>query len=331
MSTSTPRTLTTRHDRFALARPFRISRGVRTAADVVSVTLREGEAEGRGESVPYPRYGESVESVLAQVENAREAIETGADRARLESLIPPGAARNALDCALWDLEAKRSGRSVADFIGAPEPGQIATALTVVIDTPDAMAEATRAIASAPLLKVKVDSSDPVAMVRAVRAAAPEAALIVDPNESWDEALLRAAMPAMEECRVAVLEQPVPAGEDGWLERYSSPIPICADEAIHTVAELDTVATRYDAVNVKLDKAGGLTAALELAHAVRARGMRLMCGCMVGSSLGIAPALHVARLADWVDLDGPLWLAEDRPGGVREESGWLLPPERNFWG
>lgn len=330
MST-TPRTLAASHDRFVLARPFRISRGVRTAADVVSVAVCEGSVEGRGESVPYPRYGESVESVLAQVEAVREAIESGADRAQLQALIPPGAARNALDCALWDLEAKRAGSSVADLIGAPEPGRIATALTVVIDTPEAMADAARAIAGAPLLKVKVDASDPIAMVRAVRVAAPDAALIVDPNESWDEALLRAVMPVLEECRVAVLEQPVPAGEDGWLEGYTSPVPICADEAIHTIAELETVAARYDAVNVKLDKAGGLTAALELAHAVRARGMRLMCGCMVGSSLGIAPALHVAAQADWVDLDGPLWLAEDRAGGVREDNGWLLPPERGFWG
>jgi L-alanine-DL-glutamate epimerase-like enolase superfamily enzyme len=331
MSTSTARRLTAQHDRFTLARPFRISRGVRTAADVVSLTVRQGDAEGRGESVPYPRYGDSVESVLAQVEGVREAIEGGADRAALQSILSPGAARNALDCALWDLEAKLAGRRVADLIDAPEPGRIATALTVVIDTPEAMAEAARAIAAAPLLKVKVDASAPIAMVRAVRAAAPEAALIVDPNESWDEALLRAAMPALEECRVAVLEQPVPAGEDAWLESYASPIPICADEAIHTVAELDAVAARYDAVNVKLDKAGGLTAALELAQAVRKRGMGLMCGCMVGSSLGIAPALHVARLADWVDLDGPLWLAQDRAGGGREEDGWLLPPERGFWG
>lgn len=325
------RTLAARHDRFALSRPFRISRGVRTAADVVTVTLGEDGAEGRGEGVPYPRYGESVESVRAQVETARGAIEGGAGREELLSIMAPGAARNAIDCALWDLEARLAGRTVAHLLGAPPPGRIATALTVAIDTPAAMARAAGAIASAPLIKVKVDADDPAIAVRAVRAAAPAAALIVDPNESWNEALLRNMMPVLEECRVAVLEQPVPASEDGWLESYRSPVPICADEAIHTVAELDAVAARYDAVNVKLDKAGGLTAGLELARAARDSGLKLMSGCMVCSSLGIAPALHVARHADWADLDGPLWLSEDRAGGVSAENGWLLPSIQGFWG
>jgi L-alanine-DL-glutamate epimerase-like enolase superfamily enzyme len=325
------RTLSARHDRFALSRPFRISRGVKTAADVVTVSVREGGIEGRGESLPYPRYGESVEIVLAQLAAVESAIAGGATREELLVLMSAGAARNALDCALWDLEAKQTGRSVAALLGAPEPGRIATALTVVIDTAEAMARAAAAIASAPLIKVKVNADDPAAAVRAVRRAAPQAALIVDPNESWNEALVKAVMPVLEECAVAVLEQPVPAGEDAWLEGYDSPVPICADEAIHTIAELDMVAARYDAVNVKLDKAGGLTAGLELAGATRDRGLKLMSGCMICSSLGIAPALHVARLADWADLDGPLWLAEDRPGGVRGESGWLVPPEEGFWG
>lgn len=325
------RTLSTRHDRFALSRPFRISRGVRTAADVVTVTLGEAGFEGCGEGVPYPRYGESVESVLAQIEAAQGALEGGAGREELLGIMPPGAARNAVDCALWDLEAKRAGLSVAALLGEPEPGRIATALTVVIDTPEAMARAAAAIADAPLIKVKVDADDPAAAVRAVRAAAPGAKLIVDPNESWDETLLRAVMPVLEECCVALLEQPVPAGEDGWLKGYRSPVPICADEAIHTVAELDEVSARYDAVNVKLDKAGGLTAGLELARAARERELGLMIGCMVCSSLGIAPARHLAQLADWADLDGPLWLAEDHPGGVTAEQGWLLPPSEGFWG
>ena len=325
------RTLSARHERFALARPFRISRGVKTAADVVTVTLSEDGIDGRGEGVPYPRYGESVDSVLAEIAAVRGAIEAGAGREELLTLMDPGAARNAVDCALWDLEAKRAGATVAGMLGEPAPGPIATALTIGIDTPDAMARAATAIATAPLIKVKVDASDPAAAVRAVRAAAPAAELIVDPNESWDEALLRAAMPMLEECRVAMLEQPVPAGEDAWLETYDSPVPICADEAIHTVTELDTVAARYDVVNVKLDKAGGLTAGLELARATRERGLKLMSGCMVCSSLGIAPALHIARLADWADLDGPLWLAEDRAGGVTEANGWLSPPAPGFWG
>lgn len=325
------RQLTVHHERFALSRPFRISRGVKTAADVVTVVLRDGAAEGRGEGVPYPRYGESVASVLAQVEAVTTLYEAGANGAALLDAMPPGAARNAVDGALWDLAARAGGTSAAALLGLPEPGRIATALTVVIDTPEAMGEAAAAIATAPLIKIKVDASDPASAVRAVRQAAPAADLIVDPNESWDEGVLRAAMPMLLECRVAVLEQPVPAGEDGWLEGYRSPVPICADEAIHTIAELETVAARYDAVNVKLDKAGGLTAGLELARAVRARGMKLMSGCMVCSSLGIAPALHIAQMADWADLDGPLWLAQDREGGVSAQDGWLAPPARGFWG
>lgn len=330
-----PRTLDVRHDRFALTRPFRISRGVKTAADVVTVAIGEhggaSGVEGHGEGVPYPRYGESVTSVVAEIEAVRGAIEGGAGRHELLSLVAPGAARNALDCALWDLEAKLAGSSVAALSGSPEPGRVATALTVVIDSPEAMARAAADIADVPLIKVKVDAGDPAAAVRAVRDAAPSAALIVDPNESWDEALLRATMPTLESCGVAVLEQPVPAGEDAWLAHYRSPVPICADESIHTLSDLDIAAARYDAVNVKLDKSGGLTAGLELARAARERGLALMSGCMVCTSLGIAPTLQIARLADWADLDGPLWLAEDRPGGVTAESGWLMPPSQGFWG
>ena len=325
------RTLSARHDRFALSRPFRISRGVKTAADVVTVSVGEGGIEGRGESLPYPRYGESVEIVLAQLAAMEASIAGGTTREGLLDLMPAGAARNALDCALWDLEAKRAGVSVAALLGVPEPGRIATALTIGIDTPDNMAHAALAIAGAPLIKVKVNADDPAAAVRAVRRAAPEAALIVDPNESWNEAIVRGIMPVLEQCRVDVLEQPVPAGEDAWLEGYARPVAICADESVHTLAELDPVAARYDAVNIKLDKAGGLTAGLELALEARTRGLKIMSGCMICSSLGIAPALLLARLADWADLDGPLWLAEDRPGGVRGENGWLVPPEKGFWG
>lgn len=326
-----PRTLQAQHDRFALTHPFRIARGVKTQADVIMVTVREGDAIGRGEGAPYPRYGESIESALAAIEDVRAEIEFGADRRTLLSLMPPGAARNAIDCALWDLEARRSGRDVADIIGAPAPGRLASALTIGIDTPGAMADAARALASAPLLKIKVDADDPAARIRAVSDAAPEAALIVDPNESWDRALVEAMQPVLAEAGVVLLEQPVPAGADGWLEGFVPAVPICADESVHVAADLDVIARRYQVVNVKLDKAGGLTAALELAHAARARGLGLMTGCMVSSSLSIAPALHVARLSDFADLDGPIWLGEDRPGGVRDEDGMLVPPVAGFWG
>lgn len=325
------RTLHAQRDRFLLNRPFRISRGVKTEADVITVTVAQDGLTGRGEGVPYPRYGESVDSVLAEIEAVRDAIEGGADRRALLDLVEPGAARNALDCALWDLEARLSGTSVAETIGAPEPGRLVSALTVVIDSPIAMAAAARKIGGAPLIKVKVDAVLPDAQIRAVRNAAPQARLIVDPNESWNAKLVVAMQPLLAELRVDLLEQPVPAGDDEWLEDFEPLVPICADEAIHTVTELDTVARRYQAVNVKLDKAGGLTAGLQLAQAARSRGLGLMTGCMVSSSLSIAPALHVARLSDFADLDGPVWLAEDRPGGVRDEQGWMTPPDPGFWG
>ncbi|HEX8482240.1 MAG TPA: N-acetyl-D-Glu racemase DgcA [Allosphingosinicella sp.] len=326
-----PRLLQAQHDRFALTRPFRIARGEKSFADVLTVTLRDGEAEGRGEGVPYSRYGESIESTLAEIETARAALEAGAGRDALQSLLTPGAARNALDCALWDLEARQTGQDVAGMLELPPAGPLVSAITLGIDSPEAMAEAARAAGEAPLLKVKVNADDPAARIRAVRAAAPGAALIVDPNESWDEALVRAIQPVLLEAAVDLLEQPVPASEDEWLEGFVPAVPICADEAVHVVADLDSVARRYQAVNVKLDKTGGLTAALDLARATRARGLALMTGCMVSSSLSIAPALYIAAMSDFADLDGPLWLREDREGGVRDENGILLPPMPGFWG
>ncbi|HEX8442581.1 MAG TPA: N-acetyl-D-Glu racemase DgcA [Allosphingosinicella sp.] len=326
-----PRTLRAQHDRFELSQPFRIARGVKTAADVITVTIGEGQVEGLGEGVPYPRYGESVESALAAIEQARSVIESGAGREELLATMPAGAARNALDCALWDLEARLSRRSVAEMIGNPAPGRLASALTVVIDAPEAMGRAAAALAHAPLIKVKVDADAPEAQIRAVRAAAPHVGLIVDPNESWDRKLVEAMQSLLVEQRVALLEQPVPAGEDEWLEDFTPSVPICADESVHIAADVPLLARRYQAVNVKLDKAGGLTSALALARAARENGLGLMTGCMVSSSLSIAPALHVARLSDFVDLDGPIWLREDRAGGVIDEGGFLLPPAPGFWG
>lgn len=326
-----PRTLRARHDRFALSRPFRISRGVKTQADVVTVTVEQDGAVGQGEGVPYARYGESIETALAAIEQARAAIEAGAGRAALLELLPPGAARNAIDCALWDLETRLSGQSVAERIGAPEPQRLASALTVVIDTPPAMGAAARRIAAAPLIKVKVDATIPDTQIRAVRSGAPDARLIVDPNESWDRKLVEAMQPLLAELKVDLLEQPVPAGADAWLEGFTPSVPICADESVHVAADLDEVARRYQVVNVKLDKSGGLTAGLALAEAARARGLGLMTGCMVSSSLSIAAALHIARMSDFVDLDGPVWLKEDRAGGVRDEGGYMMPPQQGFWG
>lgn len=326
-----PRTLHAQQDRFPLSRPFRIARGVKTAADVIIATVAEGGVVGRGEGVPYPRYGESVETSLAAIEAVRAAIEAGAGRQALQSLLPPGAARNAVDCALWDLEARLAGVDVAGLAGLSAPGPLVSALTLGIDTPAAMAQLASRHANAPLLKVKVDAEDPAARIRAVRAAAPRAALIVDPNESWDQRLLEEMQPILLEAEIDLIEQPVPADSDSWLAGFVPAVPICADEAVHVAADLDRIVLRYQAVNVKLDKTGGLTAALDLAHAARARGLILMTGCMVSSSLSIAPALHIAALSDFVDLDGPLWLREDRAGGVRDEGGWLVPPVAGFWG
>lgn len=326
-----PRTLRVQHDRFALIRPFRIARGVKTFADVITVTLAEEGMVGRGEGVPYPRYGESVETSLAAIEEVRGAIEEGAGRQALQSLLPAGAARNAVDCALWDLEARRAGVDVASLAGVPASGPLVSAITLGIDTPSAMAEVAARHAGAPLFKVKVDADDPAARIRAVRAAAPDAALIVDPNESWDQRLVEQMQPVLVETGIALIEQPVPAGEDEWLEGFVPAVPICADEAVHVVADLDRIARRYQAINVKLDKSGGLTGALELARAARERGLGLMTGCMICSSLSIAPAFQIAMLSDFVDLDGPLWLREDRAGGVSDEGGMLTPPAPGFWG
>ncbi len=319
------------HDRFGLSTPFRISRGVKTAADVVTVTLTQGDVAGRGEAVPYARYGEGIEDTIAAIRAVAPAFADGFGRKDLASLLPAGAARNAVDCALWDLEARLAGRSVAALAGLPEPVALPSAITIGLDTPDAMARAAAKVASVPLLKIKVDRSDPAAQIAAVRAAAPSPRLIVDPNESWTIDTLQALKPHLPHWRVDLLEQPLPAGEDGALAKFDSPVPIAADEALHTAADLDRLAGRYDVVNIKLDKTGGLTEALMLANRAREKGFGLMVGCMVCSSLGIAPAMLLGAHTAFVDLDGPLWLSEDRPGGVTDDNGMLSPPAAGFWG
>ncbi|KQM37781.1 N-acetyl-D-Glu racemase DgcA [Sphingomonas sp. Leaf10] len=319
------------HDRFGLSTPFRISRGVKTAADVVTVRVRQGAVVGRGEAVPYARYGEGMDDTLAAIRAIAPQIAAGASRTDLASLLPAGAARNAVDCALWDLEARLAGTSVAALAGIAEPVAIPSAITIGLDTPEAMARAAAKVGHVPLLKIKVDRSDPAAQIAAVRAAAPAPRLIVDPNESWTIDTLRALKPHLTEWRVDLLEQPLPAGEDGALADFDSPVPVCADEALHTAADLDSLRGRYDVVNIKLDKTGGLTEALTLANTARAKGFGMMVGCMVCSSLGIAPAMLLGGQAMFVDLDGPLWLSDDRPGGVTDRNGMLSPPAPGFWG
>jgi L-alanine-DL-glutamate epimerase-like enolase superfamily enzyme len=324
------RRLDARHERWPLSRPFRISRGEKTAADVVVVEARAGDHVGHGEAVPYARYGESIESVLAQLHTLAPAFEMGLTRLDLQSLLPPGAARNATDCALWDLEAKITGRSVADLIGAPNPREMVTAVTVSLDAPERMAKAAAGIANAPLIKVKVSADAPLDCITAVRLAAPSARLIVDPNESWNADLLAEMLTPVASLGVGLIEQPLPAGADDALEHLRPPIPICADEAAHVSTDLERVARRYGAVNIKLDKAGGLTEALAMRRQAEELGLIIMVGCMISTSLGIAPALHIAANAQFVDLDGPWWLLQDRDSAARFDSGRVAPP-RNGWG
>jgi L-alanine-DL-glutamate epimerase-like enolase superfamily enzyme len=316
---------------FALAKPFRIARGVRTSAAVIGVSISQDGVTGRGECTPYARYGETIPSTLETIENCRSLIEAGAGRDMLASHLPAGAARNALDCALWDLEAGRAGRSVADLAGLRPVRDATTAITIVIDTPEAMAAEAAALASAPLLKVKVDAEDPMARIAAVRGAAPAARLIVDPNESWTLEQLADLQPELAAARVDLLEQPIPASASALLSGFARQVPICADEAVHTSADIAQVREGYDFVNIKLDKTGGLTEALQLAQAARAAGLGIMVGCMLCSSLGIAPALLLSQLADFADLDGPISLLRDRSGGFRFVDGRIETVGAGLWG
>lgn len=324
-------TLRVRAERLPLRAPFRISRGVKTDAEVVVAELRDGAFSGLGECVPYARYGETPASVCAALEAAAERLTTGARVSAVLASMPPGAARNALDCALWDLEARRDGLSVAERLGRGLPPTLATAVTISLADPAEMAAAAAASAMAPLLKVKLGADRPTERLLAVAEAAPGARLIVDPNEGWNLDILKAMAGPISRARVAVVEQPLPAGEDADLAGLDYPVPICADESVHVAADVETVAGRYQMVNVKLDKAGGLTEALAMAERARALGLGVMAGCMVSSSLAIAPALFVGAGADLVDLDGPWWLREDRAGGCRLQGGTLHSPQPGFWG
>ena len=326
-----PRTVSITPVSHRLKAPFRISRGVKTAAEVVVVQVDEDGLTGRGESVPYARYGETVESVVAQLQPAVQVLRDGAAPREALALLPPGAARNALDCALWDLRAKREGLSVEALTALPVPDSLVTAVTVSLDVPEAMAAAARAVAAAPLIKVKLSAEHPAARLLAVARAAPDARLIVDPNEGWDFAILDGLKPILSDLNIALVEQPLPAGEDAALEGYDPPYVICADESVHVAEDLAALRGRYRAVNLKLDKAGGLSEALLMLEAARNHGFVLMVGCMVASSLAIAPALHLAGSCAFADLDGPWWLADDHPGGARVADGRLTRPAAGFWG
>lgn len=318
-------------ERWPLAAAFVIARGAKTEAEVIVAEITEGPYRGRGEAVPYARYGETVPGVIAQIEAARAAIEDGLTRGALQAALPPGAARNALDCAFWDLEAKRSGRRAWALAGRARLDPVKTCFTISLGEASEMAEAARANARRPMLKLKIGRADDVAAVAAVRAAVPRMRLIVDANEGLRLADLARVTTELARLAVKLLEQPLPAAEDAALEGFQSPVPLCADESLHTRAELDACARRYALVNVKLDKAGGLTEALALAAEARARGLGLMVGSMVATSLSIAPALILAQGAEVADLDGPLLLAKDREPGLSILGSLIEPPSAALWG
>ena len=315
---------------FPIAGLFTISRGSKTEAEVITCSISADGFSGRGECVPYRRYGETVEQVLADVLAVRPAIAAGANRIEIQSLMKPGAARNAVDCALWDLEAKLTGTLVAERLGVV-PHPITTAFTLSLAEPDAMAAAAAQHAHRPLLKVKLGTTDDTSRMQAVREAAPASRIIVDANEGWTEQNLEEHLHVAQEMRIDLIEQPLPAGEDALLARIERLVPICADESVHATADLAGLRDRYDAVNIKLDKTGGLTEALHMKAEARRLGFGIMVGCMVGTSLAMAPAALLAQDVDYADLDGPLLLARDRQPGLVYEGSTLFPPPSALWG
>lgn len=312
---------------FRLARVFTISRGSRTEAKVLTVRVRDADQVGWGECVPYARYGESLESVTDQIMGLPE----GVDRIALQSALPAGAARNAVDCALWDLEAKRSGRRVWDLAGLVAPGPELTAYTLSLESPEAMEAQARVHADRPLLKIKLGTPDDMPRLEAVRRGAPKARIIVDANEGWTAEVYADLAPHLIRLGVEMVEQPLPAGADAMLAEIARPLPVCADESCHDRASLPDLVGKYDMVNIKLDKAGGLTEALALKAEAQTMGFGIMVGCMVGTSLAMAPAVLVAQGVAVTDLDGPLLLAEDRAHPLRFDAAGVHPADADLWG
>jgi L-alanine-DL-glutamate epimerase-like enolase superfamily enzyme len=327
----TPLSLAVRIERWPIAGSFAISRGAKTEAVVVVAELSDGVYRGRGECVPYARYGETVEQVAAAIETMAADVSHGLDRAGLQRTMTSGAARNALDCAFWDLAAKRAGRPVHELAGLAAPKPLITAYTISLATPDDMAQAAAKAADRALLKVKLGGADDAARIAAVRRAAPKAELIVDANEAWTPDDLAENLAACAQAGVTLVEQPLPADRDDALAAISRPLPICADESVHASTSLASLVGKYDAVNIKLDKTGGLTEALAMVGQAERLGFTLMAGCMVATSLAMAPAMLVAQRARVVDLDGALLLARDRPDGLVYDGSLVHPPVPALWG
>jgi L-alanine-DL-glutamate epimerase-like enolase superfamily enzyme len=331
MTSNTSPQLAGRIERWPIAGSFTISRGAKTEAVVVVAEISQGGHTGRGECVPYARYGETPEAALAAILAAQERLRGGIDRQTLRTAMAAGAARNAVDCALLDLEAKRASRRVWELLGRPAPRPCTTAFTISLGTPEAMASATAKAAHRPLLKIKLGGAGDGARIAAVRKEAPESELIVDANEAWTPENLEQNLAACAQAGVTLVEQPLPAGQDGALATIRRPITVCADESVHDLASLEALRGRYDAVNIKLDKAGGLTEALAMADTAQAFGFEIMIGCMVATSLSMAPAMLIAQQARFVDLDGPLLLAGDRDDGLRYDGSTVYPPDAALWG
>jgi L-alanine-DL-glutamate epimerase-like enolase superfamily enzyme len=323
--------LTARIEHWPIAGSFNISRGAKTEAVVVVAEVSRNGLTGRGECTPYARYGETPEATLAAILAMQAPLAAGLDRSALQTAMPAGAARNAVDCALLDLEAKSRGERIWDLLSRPAPRPCTTAYTISLGTSDEMAAATAKAAFRPLLKIKLGSDDDAARIDAVRKAAPECELIVDANEAWTPANLAANLEACHNAGVTLIEQPLPAGNDEALMHVHRPIAVCADESVHGLASLAALHGRYDAINIKLDKAGGLTEALAMADAARGMDLQVMVGCMVATSLSMAPAMLIAQTARFVDLDGPLLLAKDRDSGLRYDESTVFPPEAELWG
>jgi len=323
--------LSARIERWPIAGSFTISRGAKTEAVTVVAQVSQGGLIGRGECVPYPRYGETPEATLAAIQSMREPVQGGLDRRALQTAMPPGAARNALDCALMDLEAKTSGRRIWDLLGRSPPRPCITAYTISLASPEAMAAAASKAAHRPLLKIKLGGDGDAGRIAAVRQAAPKSTLIVDANEAWTPGNLEQNLADCAAAGVTLVEQPLPAGQDEALVQIRKPLAVCADESVHDRASLEALRERYDAVNIKLDKTGGLTEALVMAEAAHALGFQIMIGCMVATSLAMAPAMLLAQQARFVDLDGPLLLARDRENGLRYKESLVYPPEAALWG
>jgi len=323
--------LAARIERFPIAGSFTISRGAKTEAVVVVAEVSDGTRSGRGECVPYPRYNETPEAALKALLGLKEAVANGLDRQVLQATLPAGAARNALDCALLDLEARRTGRRAWHLLGREPPRPCTTAFTISLGSPAAMAEASARAAQRPLLKIKLGGDGDRERIAAVRKAAPNAELIVDANEAWTPSDLERNLAACAEAGVTLVEQPLPAGWDDMLGRIPRPVKVCADESAHDCKSLHALRGRYDAVNIKLDKSGGLTEALAMADAANALGFDIMVGSMVATSLAMAPAMLLTPMARFVDLDGPLLLARDRDNGLRYDGSLVHPPEASLWG